>query len=251
LATQCYADSPSQREFLIQEGLVSPGKIAVLGAGSISGVDLKRFSMEVWGGSAAVQTRHDLGIPVTGLVIIFVGRVTKDKGITELLTAFETIAERNSDVHLVLVGPLEPERDALPSSTIDRLKRNTRIHSVGFSATPEKFLAIGDIFCLPSYREGFGSVVVEAAAMQLPAVVTRVTGLVDAVAEGVTGLIVPTKNAGELAKALQTLLDSKDLRNSLGLAGRQRVIQHFDSEEINEAVVAEYIRLFQVKYPGR
>lgn len=250
-ATQCYADSTSQRDFLIHEGLVAPRKIAVLGAGSISGVDLKRFSIEMWGGSAAVQTRHKLGIPITGLVIVFVGRVTKDKGIRELLSAFETVTERNSEVHLVLVGPREPERDALPSPTIDRLERNPRVHCVGFSATPEEFLAIGDIFCLPSYREGFGSVVIEAAAMGLPAVVSRVTGLVDSVVEGVTGLIVPPKNAGELSKALQTLLDSESLRKSLGSAARQRVIQYFDAQLINGAVIAEYFRLFQTRYTGK
>ena len=246
LTTQCYADSRSQRDFLIQEGLVAPEKIAVVGAGSISGVDLKRFSLEVWGGRHSSQTRSELGIPANGLVIIFVGRVTKDKGITELLTAFEKIAERNLEVHLVLVGPFEPEQDALPALTMDRLKRNSRIHCIGFCAAPERFLAAADIFCLPSYREGFGSVVVEAGAMELPAVVTRVTGLVDTVAEGETGLIVPAKSVGELAQALQTLLDSKALRTSLGRAARQRVVQSFDCQLINEAVVEQYFRLLNI-----
>ena len=89
LATQCYADSHSQRDFLIAEGLVAPGKIAVIGAGSISGVDLQRFSLATWGGNTARQTRRELGIPSEALVVVFVGRVTKDKGIVELMAAFE------------------------------------------------------------------------------------------------------------------------------------------------------------------
>src|SRR6185503_14731820 len=95
LVTQCYADSPSQRDFLIVEGLVARGKIAVIGAGSISGVDLQRFSLTRWGGDTARQTRRELGIPSDALVVVFVGRVTKDKGIGELLAAFEKVAKSN------------------------------------------------------------------------------------------------------------------------------------------------------------
>ena len=243
LATQCYADSPSQRDFLVAQGLVVPGKIAVVGVGSISGVDLQRFSLATWGGDTARQTRRELGIPRDALVIVFVGRVTKDKGIVELLAAFEMVARSNPAVHLLLVGPFEPERDPLPTETHRRLKNHPRVHGVGFSSTPEKFVAAADIFCLPSYREGFGSVVVEAAAMELPAVVTRVTGLVDTVVEGVTGLVVPPKDTERLAQALQSLLDSKDQRRALGQAGKQRAARHFSATQVNEAVVAEYFRL--------
>ena len=243
LATHCYADSPSQRDFLIAEGLVAPGKISVIGTGSICGVDLQRFSLTTWGGETARQTRRELGIPNDALVVIFVGRVTKDKGIVELLAAFETMAKGNPAAHLLLVGPFEPERDPLPNETLERLKNHPRVHGLGFSDTPEKYLAAADIFCLPSYREGFPTVVIQAGAMELPAVVTRATGSVDTVVEGVTGLFVPLKNADSLAEALRTLADSKELRQSLGQAARRRVVENFDARVINEAVVAEYFRL--------
>jgi len=243
LVTQCYADSASQREFLISEGLVAPGKIAVIGAGSISGVDLQRFSLGRWGGDAARQTRYELGIPADALVIVFVGRVTKDKGIVELLAAFEIMANSNPTVHLLLVGPFEPDQDPLPAETLRRLRSHPRVHAVGNTEKPEKFFATGDIFCLPSYREGFGSVVIEAGAMELPAVVTRVTGLVDGVVNGVTGLIVPPKDVNLLVDALHKLAGSKELRRSLGQAGRERAARIFDARIINEAVVAEYFRL--------
>jgi hypothetical protein len=113
--THCYADSASQRDFLIRERLVPADKIAVLGAGSISGVDLERFSLAIWGGSVAAATRRELEIPERAPIVIFVGRVTKDKGIAELIEAFEILAATDADVHLVLVGPFEPERDRLAS----------------------------------------------------------------------------------------------------------------------------------------
>jgi glycosyltransferase involved in cell wall biosynthesis len=243
LATRCYADSPSQRAFLIAEGLVDADKIFVVGAGSISGVDLKRFSLEIWGGGVALDTRRELGIPSRGLVIAFVGRVTRDKGIVELIAAFEIMANLNPEAHLVLIGPFEPEQDPLPAETLHKLKSHCRIHAVGFSATPEKYMAAADIFCLPSYREGFGSVVVEAAAMELPSVVTRVTGLVDAVEDGVTGLIVSPKSVDDLVQALQALAASKELRKKMGQAGRLRVIHSFDAQLVNDAVVAEHYRV--------
>jgi glycosyltransferase involved in cell wall biosynthesis len=252
LATKCYADCLAQRDFLISEGLVSPTKISVIGAGSISGVDLQRFSLNAWGGETALQTRCVLGIPRDALVIVFVGRVVRDKGIVELLAAFELLAESNPDLHLLLVGPFEPERDPLPEETLERLKRHPRIHGVGFSATPEKYLAAADIFCLPSYREGFGTAVIEAAAMELPAVVSRLTGgLVDTIVERVTGLFVPPKNVERLASALQTLAGSKELRKSIGQAARDRAERSFDAKLINKAVAAEYFQLAQQCYKQR
>lgn len=243
LTTHCFADSPSQREFLIAEGLVAARKISVIGPGSISGVDLGRFSRAVWGGETAQQTRRELGIPPEALVVVFVGRVTKDKGVVELMEAFGLLAKANPAAHLLIVGPFEPERDPLPAETLRQLKTDPRVHCAGFSTTPEKYLAAADIFCLPSYREGFGSVVIEAAAMELPAVVTRITGLVDTVVAGETGLVVPAKNAGELAQALATLAAAEPLRRTLGAAACRRVKEQFDAKVINEAVVAEYFRL--------
>ena len=242
-ATRCYADSRSQRDFLIQEGLVAAVKIGVIGHGSLSGVELARFSPEAFSGGGARATRREQGIPDEALVVIFVGRVTKDKGILELSAAFEILGKRNENLHLVLVGPFEPERDPLPPDTEARLKSNRRIHLVGFTTVPEKYLAAADIFCLPSYREGFGGVVIEASAMGLPAVVTRITGLVDTVVEGETGIIVPPKDVDGLVEALQLLVDSPAKRRALGEAGRRRAIEKFDARNVTEAVVAEYFRL--------
>jgi len=243
LATQVYADSPSQRDFLITEGLVSEGEISVVGPGSIAGVELARFSRATWGGDVARKTRRELGVPDDATVVIFVGRVTRDKGVVELVTAFNELAAGNPTLHLVLVGPLEPERDPLPGSVLDLMQHHDRIHAIGFAAAPEKYLAAADIFCLPSYREGFGTVAVEAAALGLPTVVTRIVGLVDAVESEITGLTVPPKDPVALAAALRELVGSSVRRAALGEAGRQRVLRLFDAASINRGVVAEYFKL--------
>jgi glycosyltransferase involved in cell wall biosynthesis len=249
LDTRTYADSVSQRDFLIAEGLVDPIKIKVLGAGSISGVDLRRFDPAI-GRTRRAGLRHQLGIPTTSLVIIFVGRVTKDKGVVELISAFHQLHEQYHDSYLLLVGQLEPERDPLPGPILDDISTNPHIRSFGFVFDPENYFAASDIFCLPSYREGFGSVVIEAGAMNLPTVATGVTGLVDSVVDGVTGLLVPPKNVSALFAALLTLIQSPDLRQRMGLAARRRALEHFDAARVNQTLIDEYYRLVNVERLG-
>jgi len=243
LDTYCYADSLSQRDFLVNEGLVAPSRISVLGAGSISGVNLERFNPTSFQGERAASAQRELGISEQSLVILFVGRLTNDKGIGELVSAFRMLQRDGKDVELVLVGPFEPERDPLPTGTLYELSHNPRIHVVGFSHEPEKYIAAADVFCLPSYREGFGSVVIEAAAMGVPAVVSRVVGLVDAVVDGETGLLVPPKDVDALRGALMKMLSSPEIRHRMGRAARMRAARDFDSRVINRLVFEEYKRL--------
>jgi glycosyltransferase involved in cell wall biosynthesis len=175
--------------------------------------------------------------------VLFVGRLTKDKGIIELVSAFRMLQVDRKDVELILVGPFEPERDPLPRETLDELSNNPRIHVFGFSHEPAMYMGVADVFCLPSYREGFGSAVIEAAAMGMPAVVSRVVGLVDAVVDGKTGLLVPPKEIDALRRALMKLLSEPETRYRMGRAARERAVAEFDSGIINRLVVEEYRRL--------
>ena len=237
-----YADSASQRDFLVAQGLVSPHKISVLGPGSISGVDLHRFAAERVP-EVRAEVRRELGIGQDVAVIVFVGRVTRDKGVAELVDAFRALRQHNPDVVLLVVGPRESERSPLPPAVLDELSNGRNTRSIGFTARPEDYMAAGDVFCLPSYREGFGSVVIEAAALGLPAVATRIVGLVDAVVEGVTGLLVPPKDPASLAAALDKLISSVRLRRQFGEAARQRATAQFDASVVDRLVIDEYLRL--------
>lgn len=244
LNTRCYADSVSQRAFLEAEGVATSGKLIVLGSGSLAGVDTRTFdparhAAEVPG------VRSALGIGPADKVIGFVGRLTRDKGVAELVAAFLALEKKRSDVHLVLVGPEEPERDPLPGETRAVIAGHARIHVVGYSPIPEQYLAASDLLCLPSYREGFGNVVIEAAAMGLPAVGTAISGLRDAIEDGVTGVLVAPKDAHALATALEAMLADDALRTRMGEAARQRALCLFDSEVVNARVLSEYAALVQ------
>jgi len=238
LNTRCYADSFSQKEFLIGEGIARENDIMVLGAGSLGGVDLKRFDRERLR-AAATELRTRLGIPPRAKVIVFVGRVTRDKGIAELVTAFGRLKE----AALVLVGPQEPERDPLLAQTLAEIERNPAIHAIGYDPEPERYLAFADLLCLPSYREGFGNVVIEAAALGVPCVGTDIVGLRDAVVDGKTGLLVPPRDVPALARALGTLLADDNMRAALGVAARERVGAEFNAEKLNAMLLQEYAAL--------
>ena len=247
LNTRCYADSKSQMQFLIKERIISPKKISVIGENSLSGVDLNRFNPEKWLPEDKQQIRKDLSISSDSQVIVFVGRIARDKGIFELVGAFERLLSLGYNIDLLLVGPFDQDRGGAATISEVDILRTPRIHSTGYSELPEQYLAIADIFCLPSYREGFGTVVIEAAAMGIPAVGTRINGLIDAVVDGETGILVPPRDEIALMQGLRRLLDNSELLAEMGQNAQKRCIQYFSAETINRALAQEYERLLQVQ----
>ena len=239
LNTLCYADSYSQRDFIIAQGIGNARRIRVPGSGSLAGVDLARFNPEKWA-SSRDATLRELAIPPGSKVITFIGRLTRDKGLAELLAAFHTVVQRGQDCVLLLVGP-EDAADGTLRARAAQDEGNLRY--IGYSTQPERYLAITDIFCLPSYREGFGNVIIEAAAMGVPAVGTDIVGLCDSVSNGDTGLLVPVKDAAALADALLRLLTDDVLRRAMGERALRRAVAEFDARRVSALVLEEYRRL--------
>lgn len=242
LNTRCYADSKSQMEFLVSEKIVSAKKISVLGEGSLAGVDIKHFSRDSINNDQKESLRRSLGLKQNSVVLLFIGRITRDKGIVELMQAFGGLRDRGIAAELLIVGPMEATKDADVQKAIEPRKG---LHILGYQDDPESYMAISDILCLPSYREGFGTVVIEAAAMGIPTVGTRIPGLVDAVVDGVTGLLVPRGDSFELEKALEKLVKDEALRTQLGNQARLRCVQEYDANIVNSLQAAEYARFLR------
>lgn len=243
LNTHCYADSASQREFLVSSGIIKAEKISVIGAGSLAGIDLERFDPQRYSADELQTLRADLNIPETGKVLLFVGRITLDKGVHELISAFSAIVKENHEVFLVLVGPFESVGESIVNQVNDAQVRD-RIKTVGFSSEPEKYMALADLLCLPSYREGFGTVVIEAAAMGTPAIGTDIYGLSDAIVNGETGVLVPVKDSAALKAGILAVLSDAQRLSAMGVAARDRAIRDFGSNICSELLIKEYKRFF-------
>lgn len=234
-ATQVLVDSPSQRDFLVSEGMLPQGKGVVIGNGSICGVDEHRFHPDD-PARKAVRAELDLGPEQT--VILFLGRLNRDKGIPELAAAFSYIASQRKDVSLVMVGAEEDVSFADVQEICGAYR--DRLRSVSFTPDPQRYMAAADIFCLPSYREGFGQVIIEAAACGVPVVASRIYGVTDAVEDGKTGSLFPAGDVAALGRNLLILIDDVALRQKMGEAARVRALTLFSSEMITADLVERY-----------
>ena len=242
LATSLLAVSPSLKQLAIDEKLCPANKIQVLGQGSACGIDIGRFS---WSESLTeegrrVKAKHN--IPDDAIVMGFLGRVVPDKGIKALVQAFEKLQEVVPESFLLLIGELETIHGALDDKTIQSIKNNEHIsYNDEFVNNVLPYYAAMDIIVYPSRHEGFGLVLIEAAALELPVIATKVTGCVDAVVDEVTGLLVEVDNVQQLFSAMLRLVNDPELRNEMGQQGRQRVKDIYDSE----LLIARHINLYK------
>jgi len=225
LATDILVDSASQRRFLIDEGVLSETKSGILAQGSISGVNIRRFKPD---GRARAEIRNELYISEEDIVFLYLGRLTRDKGLLDLASAFAGI--NNAGAHLLVIGP---DEECIGPQILTLAEKNAgRVHLFGFAVKPEEYMAAADILCLPSYREGFGNTVIEAAATGIPAIGSRIYGLVDAIAENESGLLFEVRNVKELRNCMSALCNDKALRTRLGRQARERVSAQFTSEKL-------------------
>jgi len=227
LSTFSLVDSPSQRDFLLAEGVIRPEKSAVLADGSIAGVDLQRFRPDA---RARAEMREELGISDEAPVFLYVGRLSRDKGVLDLARAFRVAHAAYPDARLLVVGPDEEnlEGPVLEAAGPGALR-------VGHTSVPERYMAAADVFCLPSYREGFGSVVIEAAAAGIPTIASRIYGLTDAVDDGVTGLLHDPSDWQELARLMVRVLQHPELRARMAAAAADRAKNRFSSKALADA----------------
>jgi glycosyltransferase involved in cell wall biosynthesis len=241
LAHRVVSVSGSLRDVAIEERLCPPEKITVLASGSGNGVDAAvRFRPQ--GEAVRRATRERLGLPQDALVIGFVGRQVRDKGVVELARAWQVVRDAEPRARLLLVGPREPD-PTLPADVLDGLAGDPRVHCTGDVREPVPFYAAMDVVALPTWREGFSNVALECGAMELPIVGAAVPGVVDAIQDGVTGLLVPPRDVAALAAALKRYLASPALRARHGAAGRRLVTAEFRPEPIWEAIAATYEEL--------
>ncbi len=239
-STNLLADSASQRNFLIDHDVAHRSKIEVLGSGSVCGVNTDRFHPNP-ASRSTVRRLYD--IPDDAVLALFVGRITPDKGVLDFAQALLKLSDSDVTIHAMFVGPDEGHLTEAIRLTSKRSFQ--RVVITGYSDSPESFMAAADFLVLPSYREGFGSTIIEAAACGIPAIGSRICGIVDAIDEGETGLLVQPRNAGQLAEAMHVLAIDRDFRVTLGLAARARALLHFRTGQLNIALINYFDQLLR------
>ena len=242
LNTICLTDSPSQSKFLAEQGIKHQGMpLPVLSKGSLSGVDLPRFDRERLGIDAS-ELRRKLGLSETEKVIAFIARKSLDKGALDMLEAYSRCALETHDVRLLFVGPDESV-GAVESFFYAHPELIPKILNVGMVDKHETYLAMSDVLCLPSYREGFGSIVIDAAAAGIPTIGTRIPGLVDAIEDRITGVLCPVGDVAALTTAMRDMLADDAKRKQMGQNARLRAQEFFSADVLYAALREQYLLL--------
>lgn len=231
LNTQLLVDGESQRKFLIEEGVLTETNSIVPAEGSIAGIKLDRFVISK---DVREEERKRIGLKEDDVVFIFLGRLNHDKGIGELYEAFNRLIPVCENAKLVFYG-IDEEGYEEKVSNYSNIKRGVNYFFPGLTKTPYRALQAGDVFVLPTWREGFGVSVLEAQALALPVITSDAYGVVDASVEGVTGLRCGVNDPEGLYLAMKKYYENPDIRKRHGEAGRKRVEEKFNNEHVSQA----------------
>ncbi len=231
LDTHLLADGYPQMEYLIDQGIVKRDKIRVLGNGSICGVDASKFNPTE---EVRKDVRVELGYTDENVVYSFLGRLKTEKGIREILSAFNILVEERPSARLLLLGRDE-ENCQEWLKDYPNISDGTKVNFYGFTKEPFRMLQAGDVYLLPSYREGFGMSVLEASCMNLPVICSDIYGMADTFVDDVTGLKCKVQDDKTLYECMKKLYDDKNLREKMGRAGRKRVEKLFPKELVTKA----------------
>lgn len=240
LATTVIAVSESLRQAAIEKSIVCSSKINVNHNGSCNGVDAQKvFNIALIDTESVQKLRHSLGISVVNSVVGFVGRITFEKGIRELYEAWQIVKIQFPEAKLLLVGGFD-KRQKPSNDWIKKLTNDATIYCVGHVENVADYYALIDFLVLPSHREGLGNVILEAAAMQKPAIVTKVTGLKSAIIENETGLFSNPKSVADLAQKIIYYIENQDVVIAHGIAAQRRVINDFRPEDVWQSKLNHY-----------
>jgi glycosyltransferase involved in cell wall biosynthesis len=239
-ATRVYANSIAMRDYIISELNIRNAKLKVIGKGSSNGIDLSYFQKSVELEDEASKIRNQYGVLQDDFVYCFVGRVVKDKGIVELIRSFIEIESAERSVWLFLVGHFEDELDPLPDDLKLQIANHPKIIHCGFQLDVRPWVLASDAFVLPSYREGFPNVVLQAGALERPCIVTDINGCNEIIKNNKTGMLVPIKDIVALKEAMLYLLQNTDKGVQMGNEVKKFIVTHFDQAYIWSEILKEY-----------
>lgn len=235
-ATKVIPEGQGVKKTLYREHITSKS-MAVLHNGNINGIDLEYFDLTPEVVERANRIREEVGGSFTYL---FVGRIVRDKGITELVDAFERVHIEHPETRLILVGTQEPELDPLPDRTQRLIADNDAIIEAGWQDDVRPWFVASDLFTFPSYREGFPNVVMQAGALGIPSVVTDINGSNEIIIEGKNGTIIPTRDTDALYRKMTEALEQRDRQTEMSAQCRPLIASRYRQEDVWRATLEMY-----------
>ena len=237
-ATKIFPNSFGLKDIILKEGFTTKKKLSVIGQGSSNGIDIDHFNRALLKEADLETLKQKLNIDQQ-FVYTYVGRLVTDKGINELVAAFEIVV-KNHNAKLILVGWRESELDPLLPETEAILKQNEHIIQVGYQPDVRPYFAIADVLVFPSYREGFPNVVLQAGAMELPSIVTNINGCNEIIRDGENGLIIPVKNKQAIVDAMEHVIQNPEIHQLMCTQSRQIIVNNYKHTYIWDELLKEY-----------
>lgn len=226
-ATLVLPNSFALQDIIIKEKFCRKEKLKVIANGSSNGIDTEHYDLKKVSDISVAEIREHLNININDTVFLFIGRIVTDKGINELIEAFNDISESNSNVQLILVGSKENELDPLSPKTELLIQKNNKIHETGNIEDIRPYVALSNILTFPSYREGFPNVVLQASCMEKPCIVTDINGCNEIITDNFNGLIIPVKNTSALKEAMLELYNNPQKAKQLAENARPNIINKY------------------------
>jgi len=242
-ATHVYPNARGLMDFIQEKKLAGKTPLKCIGNGSSNGIDLTYFNPERVSKEQEMSFREKWNISKDDFVFLFIGRLVGDKGVNELVAAFEQLANKIPNAKLLLVGPQEPTLDPLKQVTIASIEKNPKIVSTAYQQDVRPFLKIAQVFVFPSYREGFPNVVLQAGAMGIPCIVSDINGCNEIIENEVNGLIVPPKSIQPLSEKMYSLYKDPEKRAIFIDRTKERIATNFERTHYWKLLLEEYKRL--------
>lgn len=239
-ATLVLPNSFGLKDIILQEGFIKASKLKVIGSGSSNGIDTAHFDPRLISEEKKQELKHAIGISSDDFVFVFIGRIVSDKGINELLEAFDELSGTFGNCKLILVGARESHLDPILSTSESIIKTNQNIKEVGLQRDVRPFLAISNVLAFPSYREGFPNVVLQASAMELPCIVTDINGCNEIITNHKNGIIIPAKSKSALKDAMTYCLKNPAHVKTMAEQSRSNIINLYEQDYIWKELLKLY-----------
>jgi glycosyltransferase involved in cell wall biosynthesis len=245
-ALQVWPNSNSLYNYIVEHKFTATGKLRIISRGSTNGIDCNRFSITALDQNQLTDVKNSIGYSPAAVYLLCIGRLVADKGIVELVNVFLSLHKKHPQLKLILVGDYEQELDPLPAATIGEIEANENIIHIKWTLQVEYFMHVANYFVFPSHREGFPNVLLQAGAMQLPVICSRIAGNVDIVTDKQTGLIFEKANELQMEQQIAYAISNPANMHVMAESLAQIIKKDYQRENIWQNMLSAYKSLLHL-----